>query len=67
MGKTQRELAEEVRVHPVAISQIERQVWRPSLAVQERIAQALGVSRWEIFDERGWAVELRRQNIKRRK
>lgn len=47
---TQEKLSEKVDINPVHLSNIERGVANPSLALLIRIAKALEVELWEIFD-----------------
>jgi len=47
---TQERLSEKVDINPVHLSNIERGVANPSLALLIRIAKALEVELWEIFD-----------------
>lgn len=47
---TQEKLSEKVDINPVHLSNIERGVANPSLALLIRIAKALEVELWELFD-----------------
>lgn len=47
---TQEKLCEKVDINPVHLSNIERGVANPSLALLMRIAEALEVELWELLD-----------------
>ena len=52
-GLTVRQLAAEAEVSPALVSQVERGITDPSLETLRRIAQALGVSLFDLFQEPG--------------
>ncbi len=58
LGWKQKELADQYNGHSCDISQIELGVRKPWPRVRKSIAQALGVSEADLFDDNGWPLEV---------